>query len=113
MGGGKPFAELIARTTPSGGGIKSSLVSDLRQARMRPRRGIGVAHPGFLREPLVLGAADRAADAREKYRRGGKALAIGDDARGDIVSGRRASHHDGAHRPLPVLAVVPFHTPQL
>src|SRR4030088_1197010 len=63
---------------------------------------LGFAHPGVLGEPLVLGPTDQTINACEKNRRGLEALAVGDDARGDVLSCFWASDHDGAHRPLPI-----------
>ena len=53
--------------------------------------------PGFPREPGVIGAANRAAGAREKYRAAAKALTISLDAGGNCVSGLRTLDHDHTH----------------
>jgi len=56
--------------------------------------------PGLPREPGVIGLANRATGAREKYRAGAKALAIDLDAGGDRASGLRALDHDHSHANL-------------
>src|SRR5262245_39188226 len=56
----------------------------------------------------MLGSANRAVDPREEDRHGLKTLAIGDQTGGDVPSGLRTSHHDGAHWPLlPCLSADP------
>src|SRR5262249_6968326 len=56
--------------------------------------------PGLPREPGVIGLANRATGAREKYRAGAKALAIDLDAGGDRASALRALDHDHSHANL-------------
>src|SRR5262245_58613777 len=53
--------------------------------------------PGLRREPGVIGVADRATGAREKYRAGAEALAIDLDTGGDRPSALRALDHHHSH----------------
>src|SRR5262249_8515209 len=79
-------------------------ITKVLKQRAAPRARLGLAHPGLLGEPFMLGPADRAVDAREEDRRGIETLAIGDETGGDVSSGLRTSHHDGTHwRPLLLL----------
>ena len=69
-----------------------------RSAWARRSRGhLGLAHPGFLGKPFMLGPTNRAVNAREKDRGGVEAFAIGNDAGWDMVSRLWAFDHDDAH----------------
>ena len=81
----------------------TTLFRSCRRGLARTRHRVGLAHPCFLCEPFVLRAAQRTIDPCKEYRRGAKALAIGNDPRCDIPPGLGASHHDGAHWPLSLI----------
>src|SRR6266403_5598418 len=84
-----------------------AIIDDLRRRSGRGARAtttrpcVRLVDPGFLCEPGMIGVADRATGAPEKYRAAPKALAIGLDAGGDRVSGLRAFDHDHTHVSLP------------
>src|SRR5262249_30371885 len=81
-------------------------ITKVLKQRAAPRARLGLAHPGLLGEPFMLGPADRAIDASEEDRRGIEALAIGDETGGDVSSGLWTSHHDGTHWPLLLLCLL-------
>src|SRR5262249_51538106 len=56
-------------------------------------RHFGLAHPGFLGKPFMLGPTNRAVNACEKDGGGVEAFAIGNDAGRDIVSRLWAFDH--------------------
>ena len=66
-----------------------------RAATLRARARL--VDPGFPCEPGVIGAANRATSAREKYRAAPEALAISLDAGGDRVSGLWTLDHNHTH----------------
>ena len=68
----------------------------------RELRRFGFAHPGFLREPFVLGSAYRAKNAGEENRHGIEARAVGNDAGCNFAPRVRTFDHDGAHEKLPI-----------
>jgi hypothetical protein len=59
--------------------------------------GNRLSNPGFPGKPCVIGAANRAARAREEYGGALKALAIGLDAGGDRPPRKRTFDHDHTH----------------
>jgi hypothetical protein len=61
------------------------------------RGRLGLAHPGFLGKPFMLGPTNRAVNACEKDRGRVEAFAIGNDAGWDMVSRLWAFDHDDAH----------------
>jgi hypothetical protein len=65
-------------------------------------RRIGVAYPRFFGEPLVLGPAKRAVNAREEHRRGIKARPVCNDAGRNIATRVGTFDHDGTHEDLPI-----------
>src|SRR6516164_3466508 len=65
----------------------------------RPLRQL--ADPGVLCEPFMLAPADRAIGAREEYRCGFKAPAVGGHAGTDMLPRPRAFDHHGTHSLLP------------
>jgi len=71
-----------------------------RLRAVAPDPNARLVDPGFPREPGVIGAANRAAGAREKYRAARKAFSISLDAGGNRVSGLRTLDHDHAHYAL-------------
>ncbi len=93
---------------------RERLISMRRRATsidlLTPPRADADATQGRARTPSSLanhsccGAADRTIDPCEEYRRGAKALAIGNDPSCDIPSRLWASHHDGAHSASPCFA---------
>jgi hypothetical protein len=58
---------------------------------------LGLAHPGCLRKPFMLGPTNRAVNAREKDRGSVETFAVGNNAGRDIVPRLWAFDHDGAH----------------
>src|SRR5262249_38649437 len=69
-----------------------------------PRRG-GIAHPGLLGEPFMLGAADRAIYPRKKFRHRLEAFVICNDPGRNFPSRLWTADHDNAHQPLPGLVL--------
>jgi len=57
----------------------------------------GLTYPGLLGKPFMLGATNRAVNAREEDRGGVETPAVGNDAGRDIASRLWTFDHDGAH----------------
>ena len=78
----------------------------LRQALCRSAIAGLPRRPSLAREPLVLGIADRAKDARKEHRRRAEARAIRHHSGWDVASGIRTFDHHRAHGTLPIHAVL-------